>query len=200
MAAAALVVIFATQPPQQHQKGVFDSYKDATGYVWFHKHQECVGFCRKSQIKVRLALGLAPGGVRLGGSHHHSVRLGGNHHQGLWCVGFGYNTTRVRSGFDKSTKGALVSRLPQMGAFWFESYTTRVRLAVTAPRGVESKKLATPHALTRLITPFQALAHATPRADTLVQLGSNQVWSKFGTTNLEQPLPMTTRVTEGGPF
>nr|GEY25795.1 hypothetical protein [Tanacetum cinerariifolium] len=114
MAVAALAVIFATQPPQQHQKGAFDSYKDATGCVWFHKYQECVGFCRKSQIRVRLALGLAPGGVRLGGSHHHSVRLGGSHHLRLQCIDFGYNTTRVRSGFDKSTKGALVSRLPQM--------------------------------------------------------------------------------------
>nr|GEW63885.1 hypothetical protein [Tanacetum cinerariifolium] len=33
MAAAAVAVIFATQTPQQHQKGAFDSYKDAAGTI-----------------------------------------------------------------------------------------------------------------------------------------------------------------------
>nr|GEZ76679.1 hypothetical protein [Tanacetum cinerariifolium] len=33
MEAAALAVIFAMQPPQHHQKGAFDSYKDATSTI-----------------------------------------------------------------------------------------------------------------------------------------------------------------------
>nr|GFB71769.1 hypothetical protein [Tanacetum cinerariifolium] len=112
MAAIALAVIFATQPPQQNQKGAFDSYKDATGCIWFHKHQECVGFCKKSQIRVRLALGLALGGVRLGGSHHHSVRLGGSHHQGCVCF-----DRKNHQGLRSCDFGAFVCLNSIIGAF-----------------------------------------------------------------------------------
>nr|GEZ67807.1 hypothetical protein [Tanacetum cinerariifolium] len=112
MAAIALAIIFATQPPQQNQKGAFDSYKDATGCIWFHKHQECVGFCKKSQIRVRLALGLALGGVRLGGSHHHSVRLSGSHHQGCVCF-----DRKNHQGLRSCDLGAFVCLNSIIGAF-----------------------------------------------------------------------------------
>nr|GFC63322.1 hypothetical protein [Tanacetum cinerariifolium] len=59
------------QPPPATTKGAFVFLENSTGCVW-------------------LVL-TATGGVRLGGSHHHSVRLGGSHHQG--CVCFSVATT-----------------------------------------------------------------------------------------------------------
>nr|GEZ24740.1 hypothetical protein [Tanacetum cinerariifolium] len=95
---------------------------------------------------VRLALRLPPGGVRLGGSHHHSVRLGGSHHHRVRLVssnskrvfvssylqpkrafGFGFNANRVRLG-SVTDLGCVWFIENDYGAFGFGYITTMMRL------------------------------------------------------------------------
>nr|GEZ13197.1 hypothetical protein [Tanacetum cinerariifolium] len=118
MAAATLAVILATQPPQQHPKGVRLIFIDATGvfdcgltaattkgaFVLSRTPTGCVGFTADPE---KLALGLAPGGIHLGGSHHHRMRLGGSHHQGCIC---------------------FVRKHHRLGyLFWFSSNSSKIR-------------------------------------------------------------------------
>nr|GEY56121.1 hypothetical protein [Tanacetum cinerariifolium] len=81
--------------------------------IWFHKHQRCTGFVENRKI-VQLALGLAQGGVRLGGSHHNRMRLGGSHHQG--CVCFDRKHHRVRLGSSNNKRCLFGYSLTDQGA------------------------------------------------------------------------------------